>query len=73
NYPLSLTGVHVSNVVSQDSKYAIYIEGLDNKPVTNINIENCTFNKVQKENFVKGADGVQIKNTTINGKEVQTK
>ena len=73
HYPPSLSGVYVSNVVSQQSQYAIYIEGLDDKPVTNINIENCTFNNVQKENFVKGAQGLEIKNTTINGKEIHAK
>jgi polygalacturonase len=73
NFRPSLSGVYVSNVVSQQSEYAIYIEGLDAKPVTNIKIKNCIFNKVEKENFVKGAEGLDIKNTMINGKEVLAK
>ena len=70
NYPPSLSGIYVSNVVSQESQYAVYIEGINDKPVSNIIIENCTFNNVQKENFVKATDKLEIKNTLVNGKEV---
>ena len=73
NFPPSLSNVYVSNVVSQESQYAIYIEGINDKPVSNISIENCTFNNVQKENFVKAADKLEIKNTLVNGKEVSVK
>ena len=70
NYPPSLSGVYINNVVSQQSEYAIYIEGLDDKPVSNINIRNCTFNNVQKENFIKDAQHLQVKNSTVNEKEL---
>lgn len=73
NYPPTLSGVYINNVVSEESEYAIFIEGISDKPVTNINIENCTFKNMQKENFVKDANGLQIKNTMVNGKEVTTK
>jgi polygalacturonase len=73
NYPPSLSGVYVSNITSQESEYAIYIEGINDKPVSNISIENCTFNNVQKENFVKAADKLEIKNTLVNGKGLSAK
>lgn len=73
HYPPSLTGVYVNNVVSQKSQYAIYIEGLKDKPVSDIRIVNCNFENVEKENFVKDAENLQIKNTTINGKKVNMK
>jgi len=70
NYPPTLSGVYVSNVVSQQSQYAIYIEGLSDKPATNINIHDCSFGNVAKENFIKDAKDLYVTNTTINGKEV---
>ena len=71
NYPPTLSGVYVNNVVSQESEYAIYIEGLDDKPVTNINISNCNFNNVEKENFIKDAKDLHVTKTTVNGKVAQ--
>ena len=70
NYPPTLSGVYVSNVVSQQSQYAIYIEGLSDKPATDINIHNCTFENVMKENFIKDAKDLHVTNTVVNGKEV---
>lgn len=71
HYPPTLSGVFVNNVVSQKSEYAIYIEGLDDKPVRDIHIDNCVFGNVKKENFVKNAEDLHIQNTMINGKKVE--
>jgi len=73
NFPPSLSGVYVNNVVSGKSQYAIYIEGLDNKPVKDIQIDNCAFQNVEKENFVKNVEGLQVEATMINGKKVNIK
>ena len=70
NYPPMLSGVYVNNIVSEKSEYAIYIEGIDDKPVTNIQIDNCNFGNVEKESLVKNAKDLHIKNTTVNGKPV---
>ena len=69
NYPPTLSDVQVGNVVTQESEQAIYIEDLDNKPVSNINISNCKFNNVEKENFMKDARDVHITKSLVNGKE----
>ncbi len=73
NYPPSLSGVYVNNVVSKKSEYAIYIEGLKDKPVSDIHIVNCNFENVEKGNFVQDAKDLQIKNTMVNGKKVKIK
>jgi polygalacturonase len=72
-YPPSLSGVYIDNILSEESEYAVYIEGLDDKPVSNISIINCTFGNVQKENFIKDAVNLHITNTKVNGKEVNAK
>jgi hypothetical protein len=71
NYPPVLSRVYVQNVTSQKSRYAIYIEGLDDKPVSNIYIGNCNFQNVAKENFIKDATEIHVTNTLINGKKVK--
>lgn len=71
NYPPVLSRVYVQNVTSQKSQYAIYIEGLDDKPVSNIYIGNCDFQNVAKENFIKDATEIHVTNTLINGKKVK--
>jgi uncharacterized protein (UPF0276 family) len=73
NFPPSLTGVYVNNVVSGKSDYAIYIEGLDNKPVKDIHITDCNFENVEKEYFVKNTKDLHVDNTTVNGKKVEIK
>ena len=70
HYPPTLVNVNVDNVVSEESEYAIYIEGRDDKPVRDITIKNCTFKDVQKKNFIKDAKNLSVVNTTVNGKEV---
>ncbi len=70
HYTPLLSGVHINNVVSGKSEYAIYIKGRDDKPVRNITIKNCTFKNVQKKNFVKDAQNLQVLNTTVNGEKV---
>jgi polygalacturonase len=73
NFPPSLEGVFVNNVTSQKSKYGIYIEGLETKPVKDVQITDCNFTNVEKEYFVKNADGLHVDNTTVNGKKVEIK
>jgi polygalacturonase len=73
NFLPSLSNVFVSNVTSQKSKYGIYIEGLQAKPVSNIHIEDCKFNNVEKDYFIKDASGLHVTNTTANGKKIEIK
>lgn len=70
HYPPSLSNVHIDHVVSNKSEYAVYIQGLKNKPVSGIYISNCSFNNVKKENTIQQAKDIHISKTTINGKAV---
>ena len=73
NFPPTLTGVYVKNVTSQKSKYGIYIEGLQSKPVKDIFIADCNFKNVEKEYFVKDAENLNVENTEVNGKKMEIK
>lgn len=71
HYPPLLAGVHIENVVSQHSPYAIYIVGQSQKPVRNITIDRCTFHDVKYNDIIKDAKNLHIEDCTINGKEIQ--
>lgn len=73
NFPPSLSGVFVDNVQSKTSKYGVYIEGLESKPVKDVQISNCNFENVEKDYVISGAEDVRVENTTINGKKVVIK
>lgn len=66
-FPPTLSGVYVSDVTSEKSAYAVFIEGRSDKPVDHVEITDCTFGHVEKENIVKDATHVAFKNVTING------
>jgi hypothetical protein len=44
--------VYISEVSSRKSEYAVYIDGLDDVPVANVNIDHCQFDNVQKQNSI---------------------
>ncbi|MEO9031632.1 MAG: glycosyl hydrolase family 28 protein, partial [Ginsengibacter sp.] len=73
NFPPTLNGVYVDNVTSNESDYAIYIEGLAGHEASNIHITNCSFQNVKKNNFIKDAKDLSIAHTMINGKEISVK
>jgi polygalacturonase len=63
--------VRVRNVNSKKSKYALYLRGFKNAPVTDIRIEDCTFDNVAKPNVVENVRDLTMRNVHINGKLVE--
>jgi polygalacturonase len=62
--------VYVANVTCNKSKYGIYLRGFPNAPITGVHIANCTFDNAAKGNFFENVKDVDVKNVTVNGKEV---
>lgn len=63
----SVRNIHVKNVTSKNSPYAVYIASSDAYPVEDILIEDCSFDGVKKGNLLKGFKNLVFKNTTVNG------
>ncbi|MFH1214048.1 MAG: glycoside hydrolase family 28 protein [Candidatus Neomarinimicrobiota bacterium] len=59
--------VYVSNVTSQESDYALLLNGYARSPVTNVNLENCRFDGVNKPSIIKHVKGLKMKDVYING------
>ena len=60
--------ISVSHITSQKSKYALLLEGYARSPISNINLEKCSFNGVKNGNILKHVVDLQMKNVYINGK-----
>jgi polygalacturonase/lysophospholipase L1-like esterase len=59
--------VGVRGVRSSKSKYALYLRGFKNAPVTGVTLEDCTFDNVAKPNVVENVEGLRLTNVRING------
>jgi polygalacturonase len=60
--------IYVKNVTSRKSKYALLLDGYQRSPVKNIYLENCKFDGVESENFIRNAENLHCKEVSINGK-----
>jgi len=71
-FPPFVRNVTLENVTSQESKYGIYIIGLDGSVnVSDITLRNCSFNGVQQGTKITGAEGVILKKVFINGEKIR--
>jgi len=61
--------VHVLNVTSKKSVYGLRLEAEEDYPLTDIVIENSSFENVAQGNLIKGVKDLSVKNVKINGKE----
>jgi len=59
--------VYMENVTSNKSKYGLMLDGYARSPITNVHLESCTFNGVEKGNILKHVSGLKMKNVYING------
>ena len=59
--------IYVSNVTSQKSRYALLLDGYERSPIDNINLTNCRFDGVEKENVLNHVTNLNMKNVSING------
>jgi len=65
--------VHVKKLNSLKSEYALWLQGLKGHDcVENIEIEDCTFSGVEKENQVDYVKNLTLKNVVVNGKTVNS-
>jgi len=72
SFPPYVKDIHIENITSQQSEYGVFIEGLkESVNVSDVTVSNCSFNGVERENMITGAEKVHFKNVMINGKRVR--
>ncbi len=67
NHTPIVRNVFISNVTSQESDYALLLDGYRRSPVTNVILENCRFDGVRKASIIKNVKGLKMKDVYING------
>ena len=65
----TVKNIHLENINSQTSTYAVWIRAFENSPVTGLNIKNCIFNNVDEENVLENVQDLTLKSVLINGEE----
>src|SRR5687767_12323864 len=60
----------VENLTCATGNRALDLQGLDNAPIYNVSMRNCTFGKVDKPSIVKNVKGLKLENVRVAGKPV---
>lgn len=63
--------VEVRNVKSSKSKYALYLRGFKNAPITDIRLEHCSFDGVAQPNLLENVERLVFRDVRINGQEAR--
>jgi hypothetical protein len=67
NYTPSVRNINLENITSKKSKYALFLNGYERSPITDVHLKNCTFDNVEKLNTIGGVKNVVLENVKING------
>lgn len=62
----------VENLTCAKGNRAVDLQGLDNAPIYDIVMKNCTFEVVEKPSVVKNVQGIKLENVRVNGKVVDS-
>ncbi|MEJ2545431.1 MAG: glycoside hydrolase family 28 protein, partial [Calditrichaceae bacterium] len=68
NFTPEVRNIHIQNISSKKSVYALALDGYNRSPITDIYIEDCNFDGVEKGNILNNYTNLKFKNTFINGK-----
>lgn len=66
-FPPIFRNIKVEKVNSKKSEYALEFIGLKNSPIKNVEIIDCNFDGVAKENFLQNVEELKLINVKING------
>jgi polygalacturonase len=64
--------VEVKNLTTQKAKYALYLRGFSDAPITDVRLSDCSFDGVEKQNVIENAKNILLDNVRINGTEVSS-
>jgi polygalacturonase len=67
SYTPTVRNINLNNVTSRKSRYAFSIRGYNRSPITDIRLENCTFDNVEKSDVLVGVENIVLKDVKING------
>lgn len=66
--PTVFRNIFVEGLSCARAEYAVQIIGMEEQPVENVQIMDCRFEHVEKENVLQFVKGIRFKNVKINGR-----
>lgn len=68
NFTPTVRNIHVKNLTSSKSKYALRMRGYERAPITGLVLENCIFENAEKDNIVESVKDPVFNKVIVNGK-----
>jgi hypothetical protein len=66
-FPPVVRDIHVQNVTSKKSEYALLLRGYKHAPITNVRLADCRFDGVAKPDVIEAVNGLEFRNVRVNG------
>ncbi|MBN1155849.1 glycoside hydrolase family 28 protein [candidate division KSB1 bacterium] len=73
DYTPIVRNIFVRDLTSQKSNYALFFQGYERSPISNINLTNCEFNQVATENVLDHVVDLNMNYVLVNGKSIRDK
>ncbi len=64
--------VQIDGLTCGSGNRAVDLQGLDNAPIYDVSLKNCTFGEMKNKNVIKNVKGIKLENVTIGGKKVDS-
>jgi polygalacturonase len=71
-YTPVLRNLQVQNLRSGKSQYPMDFQGFPNAPITDVRLENCSFENTARESILKNVRNLTLTNVRVNGKLVSS-
>jgi len=68
NFKPIVRNINMENVTSRKSKYALFLRGFDDAPITGVTLKNCTLDNVTDIDVISNVKNLVLENVKINGK-----
>ncbi len=69
DFPPRVRNIFLENVTSEKSLRPLYLLGLEEQPIENVSIKNCTFNNADQPSIIQYVDKVVLENYSQPAKE----
>ena len=64
--------IEMRNVVCRTSRYALFMRGFPNAPITDVRIIGCRFETVARDSVTEHVEGLLLRDVTINGRTINS-
>lgn len=64
--------VQIDGLTCGTGNRAVDLQGLDNAPIFDVSLKNCTFGEMKNKSIVKNVKGIKLENVAIGGKKIDS-